>query len=284
MKAARFDYLRPASLDEALAALSGAAPDARLVAGSQSLGPMLNLRLARPSLLIDISRLEALRTVTESNGLVRIGAGVTHADIEDGRFPLLRDHPWQRVAGTIAYRSVRNRGTVGGSLAHADPAADWVLAAWACDARIEIVRTGSTRLLALDDFMQAAYTTALAADEMVAAVHIPASVARSEWGYYKVCRKLGDFAEASCAARFDPHAGQARVVVGALDGAPRALDALAQSVAGSRQVPTDRAIVEALDAAGVSADPIDRRLLSATVARAIARALGVEQNRELELA
>jgi carbon-monoxide dehydrogenase medium subunit len=244
---------------------------------------MLNLRLARPALLIDISRVEALRSVTESNGVVRIGAGVTHSDIEDGRFPSLRDHPWQRVAGTIAYRSVRNRGTIGGSLAHADPAADWILAAWACDARIEIARSGASRQLTLPEFMQAAYTTALAADEMLVAVCIPASVARSEWGYYKVCRKVGDFAEASCAVRFDAHAGQARVVVGALDGPPRGLDVLAQSVARDREVPTDLAIGEALDAAAVTADPIARRMLTATVARAIGRALGVEQSRELEL-
>jgi carbon-monoxide dehydrogenase medium subunit len=284
VKAARFDYLRPASLQEALSALAASGPSARLIAGSQSLGPMLNLRLARPTLLIDIARLEALRSVTEFDQDLRIGAGVTHAEIEDGRYPLLRDHPWQRVAGTIAYRSVRNRGTVGGSLAHADPAADWMLVAWACDAQIEIARLAGSRLVPVSGFMKAAYTTVLAADEMIVAVRIPAALARADWGYYKVCRKVGDFAEASCAALFDARSGLARIVIGALDGPPLSLDSLARSVARDRCVPSDDAIAEALGSSPVASDAIARQMFTATVARAIARARGTEHHREAELA
>jgi len=284
VKAARFDYLRPASVEEALSALAAGGPSGRLIAGSQSLGPMLNLRLARPTLLIDIARLEALRTVTESHEGLRIGAGVTHAEIEDGRHPLLRDHPWQRVAGTIAYRSVRNRGTVGGSLAHADPAADWMLVAWACEAQIEIARVAGSRLVPVSDFMQAAYTTALAADEMIVAVHLPSALARAGWGYYKVCRKVGDFAEASCSVLFDAQSGRSRIVIGALDGPPVSLDSLARALAQDRRAPSDEAIADALSLSPVASDPIARRMFTATVSRAIARALGTDHHREVELA
>ena len=127
MKAASFDYLRPRDLGEAAAALAGADGDAKLLAGGQSLGPMLNLRLARPSLVIDISRLDALRGIEETRNAWRIGAAVTHSALEDAAGRMPGGEMLCEVAAGIAYRSVRNRGTIGGSLAHADPAADWPL-------------------------------------------------------------------------------------------------------------------------------------------------------------
>src|SRR6266496_4277688 len=127
MKAARFDYVRPGDVGEALAALAKA-EGAKILAGGQSLGPMLNLRLARPALLVDFSRLEALQQMEDAGRTWRIGAGVTHARLEDARGRLSGSEMLCEVAAAIAYRSVRNRGTIGGSLAHADPAADWPLA------------------------------------------------------------------------------------------------------------------------------------------------------------
>jgi carbon-monoxide dehydrogenase medium subunit len=279
MKAARFDYLRPHSLAQALDALAPVEHASRLIAGSQSLGPMLNLRLVRPERLIDISALPELRTIATQDGWLRIGAGITHAEIEDGRFEPFQDHPWRRVAGTIAYRSVRNRGTVGGSLAHADPAADWMLAAWAADAQIELARASGTRQVPVRDFMQAAYTTALEADEMVVAVHVPVSLSRASWGYYKVCRKVGDFAETSCAVVIDDARGVCRIAVGALDGPPILLEGLAQQLFQHRdpaEAWTDR-IDQDLMAAVPGRDRIARRMMSATINRAIARALGHER-------
>jgi len=120
MKAAQFEYIRPATLIEALQKLAQSGGQAKLIAGSQSLGPMLNLRLARPAQVLDVSSLSELRDVTLIEGRLRLGACVTHAELEDGRFEKLRGHPVQEMAARIAYRSVRNRGTVGGSLAHAD--------------------------------------------------------------------------------------------------------------------------------------------------------------------
>jgi carbon-monoxide dehydrogenase medium subunit len=124
MKAAAFEYVRAHSLADALREIGDAARGVKPMSGSQSLGPMLNLRLTRPSRVVDVSRLEPLRGVSVEGEVIRIGAAVTHAEIEDGKHEPIRGGFLQYVAAGIAYRAVRNRGTIGGSLAHADPAAD----------------------------------------------------------------------------------------------------------------------------------------------------------------
>jgi carbon-monoxide dehydrogenase medium subunit len=126
---------------------------------------------------------------------------------------------------------VRNRGTLGGSLAHADPAADWVVAMAALGARIELAGPQGLRHVGADALMQGAYTTVVQEDELIQAVHVPVAGGRARWGYYKFCRKTGEFAEASCAAWFDPASGQARIALGALDGPPRLLPSLAARLA-----------------------------------------------------
>src|SRR3954469_15959430 len=133
MKAAAFDYLKPQDVIGAIKALAGSAGDAKALAGGQSLGPMLNLRLARPKLLVDVGRIESLREIRDEGDAWLVGAGVTHAELEDR--PLAGCEPLAAVARTIAYRAIRTRGTVGGSLAHADPAADWPLALCALGAK-----------------------------------------------------------------------------------------------------------------------------------------------------
>ena len=134
MKPVAFDYRRATSATEAIALLDQAQGGAKLIAGGQSLGPMLNLRLARPSLLVDISQLNQLKRVEERDSSIIIGAAVTHAAIEDGIAPTAGAGLLRAVARTIAYRAVRNRGTiVAASSAHADPAADWLLALTALD-------------------------------------------------------------------------------------------------------------------------------------------------------
>ena len=126
MKAAAFDYARPATAAAACQLLAAAGGMAKLVAGGQSLGPMLNLRLAQPASLVDLTALDAFASVRDEGAALFIGAGVTHAAIEDGRAADPSNGLMPEVAANIAYRAVRNRGTIGGSLAHADPAADWV--------------------------------------------------------------------------------------------------------------------------------------------------------------
>jgi len=276
MKAAQFAYVKPATLVEALQTLASSGGQAKLMAGSQSLGPMLNLRLARPAQVLDVSRLDELRSVELVQGRVRVGASVTHAEVEDGRFELLRGHPVQEMAARIAYRSVRNRGTVGGSLAHADPAADWILAARALNAQVEVrAFDQAPRLIDMQDFMLAAYTTMLGEGDVITALHLPLLSTQARWGYYKFCRKTGEFAEASCAVYFEPASATAQIVVGALDGAPVALEALASEVARSGvAAATEAAIEAALKGSIEQLDTLGRRMAGAAVSRCLAQAFG----------
>jgi len=269
MKAASFDYQRPAILKDALRALADAGGAAKVMGGGQSLGPMLNLRLTRPKQVVDVSALAELRQVAVEGDLLRIGAAVTHAEIEDGVHPLLREGLLQSVAGGIAYRAIRNRGTVGGSLAHADPAADWVLAMAALGAQIEIASTAGTRRVPMERFMQGAYTTDLADGDLLTAVLVPRLGPAARWGYFKFCRKTGEFAEASCAAVFDPSRKLARIVLGALDGAPQALPALAAQVARDAAMPSRDTLRSAVAAALPAKDAVDLKLMVAAVERCL---------------
>ena len=277
MKAARFDYERAESLAHALDLLTLNRSDTKFIAGSQSLGPMLNLRLARPRTVIDISSLSALRNITQEGSMLRIGAAITHAEIEDGVFDLLKGHPWQSVASAIAYRSVRNRGTLGGSIAHADPAADWILAATAMNAEIEISSAQGTRRVPMNQFMLAAYTTVLSEDEIITAIHIPLISEQTKWGYFKFCRKIGEFADASCAAYFDSSSKVANIVVGALDGAPQSLIRLANLVASDGWDSIRRETVAEHVSSDLSAlDMLDQKLFVTVICRCLDRAFNIE--------
>lgn len=277
MKAALFDYVRPSTLKDGLQRLAEGQGAVKVMGGSQSLGPMLNLRLARPQVVLDCTALPEMRDVTMSDGMIRIGGAVTHAEIEDGVFPLLRGTLLQTVAAGIAYRAIRNRGTVAGSLAHADPAADWVLTMTALAAQLELASSTSKRMVPMDRFMLGAYTTEVGDGELISAIHVPELGGNARWGYSKFCRKTGEFAEASCCAVFDLHRGFARVVVGALDGAPQALPSIAAAVAESGAIPTRSDIGKALEAAAPGKDAIDRKLMTAAVLRCLEQVLGKEK-------
>lgn len=172
MKAARFDYVRPGDVADALAVL-GQAEGAKLLAGGQSLGPMLNLRLVRPALLVDVSRLEALQHLEDTGSAWRIGAGVTHARLEDARGRLAGGEMLCEVASAIAYRSVRNRGTIGGSLAQAHPSADYPAAVLALDARIVTASQSGERVIPAREFFTGMFTSALRPDEIITEIRVP---------------------------------------------------------------------------------------------------------------
>jgi aerobic carbon-monoxide dehydrogenase medium subunit len=265
MKAAAFDYVRPRDVGEALQALRAA--DAKPIAGGQSLGPMLNLRLARPKLLVDVSKIEKLRAIEDEGDAWRIGAAVTHAELEDR--PLAGCEPLSKVARVVAYRAVRNRGTMGGSLAHADPAADWPLALAALDAVVRIVGPSGRREIKADAFMTAAFTTQLADDEIVESIRVPKLGAGARWGYYKFCRKTGEFPEASAALLLDPQRRTARLFAGALDRAPQPLDSVARAVAEQGTASPDM-INAALARVASGMGPAARKLRATAVQRAIA--------------
>jgi len=219
MKPAPFRYERPADLPAALAVL-GEVEAAKIIAGGQSLGPMLNLRLVQPELIVDITGLAELKQVERQGDELVLGACITHADIEDGRIPDVTRGAMRGVAGNIAYRAVRNRGTVGGSLSHADPSADWVSALSALGAKLKLRSRTGARAIAMEDFIIGALECSLRPGEIVETIHVPAMPASAHWGYVKSCRKTGEFAHALGAVLIDPSAAASRIVIGAIDCAP----------------------------------------------------------------
>jgi len=220
MKPAPFDYARPSSLADAIALLASDELSLKLLAGGQSLGPMLNLRLVQPDLLVDITAVPELRRAESDGDGVLIGACVTHADIEDGRVPDPTEGVLPAVARGIAYRAVRNRGTIGGSLAHADPAADWISALAALGAEAIMRGPAGQRQLPVERFMAGVFEAALAPDELLEAIHVPRLSPQRRWGFYKFCRKAGEFAHAIGAVLFDPERAVCRVVIGATESTP----------------------------------------------------------------
>lgn len=279
MKPAPFEIARPREIEAAVALLAEGGDGAKVMAGGQSFGPMLNLRLAQPSLAVDITGIAALKSVREEEGAIVYGALVTHADVEDGRAPDVGAHVLSRVAAGIAYRAVRNRGTMGGSLAHADPAADWVNALSALGADVEIAGPSGRRWLGLGDFLTGALSTALGAGEMLVAVRVPKVPASARFGYAKHCRKVGEFAHATGALLIDPQKGTARALMGAIDAPPLVI-ADARELFGGR---VDAAFAGRFDAtaaaialfdAGVS-DPVERHIHVEVLRRAVRQADGL---------
>jgi carbon-monoxide dehydrogenase medium subunit len=233
MKPAKFEYEDATTVEEAVQLLGQSDGFAKVLAGGQSLGPMMNLRLAQPDLLVDVRRIEELGNVEQRNGGLYVGAGVIHSAIEDGGLPDTTNGFLPFVAGQIAYRAVRNRGTIGGSVAHADPAGDWPTALLVLGAKVEIAGSAGRRSIALEDFQVGAFTVALEPEEVVCGIEIPALSAGARWGHYKVCRKPGEFADSIGTVVVDAERGFARAVLGATDGAPLMLPAVAERLAAS---------------------------------------------------
>jgi aerobic carbon-monoxide dehydrogenase medium subunit len=259
-----------------LASMAQASGVTKIIAGGQSLGPMLNLRLVEPNLIIDIAGLSELKQAERSGGELVIGACVTHGDIEDGRIPDVTRGAMQRVAGAIAYRAVRNRGTIGGSLGHADPAADWVSALSALNAKLTLRSLKGARSVAINDFILGPLESALLPGEIVEAIRVPVMAASAQWGYFKSCRKTGEFADAIGAVLIDPDAGTARVVIGALEAAPILVENAAElfggRITGDFKARFDARSADAmLEQAGLS-DAVDRHIHVAVLRRAIVEA------------
>jgi carbon-monoxide dehydrogenase medium subunit len=277
MKAAAFAYERPTDLSAALALAARAAGTAKIIAGGQSLGPMLNLRLVEPDLVIDISGLSELKFAERRGNELVIGACVTHGDIEDGRIPDVTRGAMQRVASAIAYRAVRNRGTIGGSLSHADPAADWISALSALGAKVSLRSAAGARDLLIEEFITGALESALNPGEILEAVRVPAMTPSARWGYVKACRKSGEFAHAMAAVLIDPEQATARAVIGALDAAPIVLRDAAElfggRITGDFKQQFDARVADAiLTKAGV-ANAADRHIHVTVLRRAINEAV-----------
>ncbi len=217
MKPVAFNWQRATDLPQALRAR---ADGALCIAGGQSLGPMLNLRLVQPQSLLEVRQLAAMRATNLLQGRLRISAAVTHAEIEDGVLPDTTQGMLRYVARNIAYRAIRNRGTLGGSLAHCDPAADWVNALTALGAQVILQNAKQERRLSMPDFVRGPFHTALQSDEMLLAVELPAFTTALRWGYYKICAKVGEFADAIGVVVSDPGLGWHCVLSGAIEARP----------------------------------------------------------------
>jgi carbon-monoxide dehydrogenase medium subunit len=220
VKAAPLTYHRAGSVAQAIGLAGRYDGRAKLLAGGQSLMPMMNLRMALAEHLVDISGIAALRSFHPAQDKLFIGAGVTHAMIEDGRVEDPTRGYLRHVAAGIAYRSVRNRGTIGGSLAHADPAADWPTALRALDAVAVIEGPAGEREVPLAEFQRGLMETCLGEADLLKGVLVPRLSPKARWSYLKFTRKVGEFPHSIAAVVVDPALGIANVVVGAVGGKP----------------------------------------------------------------
>jgi carbon-monoxide dehydrogenase medium subunit len=271
MKLPPFDYACPATLPEAVALLASR-DDAKALAGGQSLVPMLAFRLLQPALLVDLRKLADLRGIDVTANGVRLGAMVRWRDIEDDA-QLATAHPLLKAAiAHVAHYQIRNRGTVGGSLAHADPAAEMPGIALTCEAAIAVTGAAGARVIQAADFFMGALTTALAADEIIVEVRLPPWPARRRWGFAEFARRRGDFALAGAAVFYDADARgrptNAHVGVIGVADRPLRLPAV-EAVINGRTI--DAASIAAAEAATAAAvDPPEDIHASAAYRRALA--------------
>jgi aerobic carbon-monoxide dehydrogenase medium subunit len=274
MKPVRFDYERPTDLAAAVALRGRDDAHVKILAGGQSLGPMLNLRLIQPDLLVDITAIAELKRVEETSDAIVIGSCITHADIEDGRVPDVTGGAMRAVAAGIAYRAVRNRGTIGGSLVHADPSADWISALAALGASVVIHGAERERRIPIEGFMAGVFETDLVGGEVVSGIHILRLSSAARWGFYKICRKTGEFAHAIGVYLQDPARSVCRAVIGATGGKPIVFADANELVGGASPGTVNTQLArEAMTARGLT-DAIDQQIHLVALRRAIARAHG----------
>ncbi|HEY3243313.1 MAG TPA: FAD binding domain-containing protein [Phycisphaerae bacterium] len=277
MKPAAFDFVRAGSVAEATRMLITADGAVKVVAGAQSLGPMLNLRLVQPRVLVDITGIPALTRVEEDDEAVTLGACITTGNIEDGRLPNRGLSMLSAVAMRTAYRAVRNRGTIGGSVCHADPAADWVSALCALGAQCLIAGPAGAHCMPIEQFVVGAFETALGPGELLEAIRIPRLSPGGRWGYNKLCRRMGEFALAIGAVLSDPARERFRAVIGATGGKPiivtdARLLGHGGSSTGDAFAVDEAAVLRLLDQAGV-VDPVARRQHVVVLQRAFDQAV-----------
>lgn len=283
MKPAPFRYHAPRTTEDAVRLLAELAPeDGRVLAGGQSLVPTMAFRLARPAHLIDINNIAALDRLAVADGALHIGACVRHAafhsPVDDGPLGGLLSE----VVRHIAHDPIRRRGTFCGSLAHADPASEWCCAAVALDAEMTATGAAGARRIAAREFFDGVMTTALAADELLSAVHIALPPADMRYGFAEFSRRAGDFAIAMALAGFrieDGRIADARIAVGGAEPAARRIKDAEDAIAG--RAPGAEAFAAAAAAAAEAVEPMEdarvpagwrRELVRTLVRRALERA------------
>ena len=283
MKPAAFEYVVANSIEQAVAALAQAGGDAKILAGGQSLVPMLNFRLLRPAILVDINRIPGLAFIEDAGDAVKIGALTRHHQIETS--PVIAKHfPVLSCAMThVAHLAIRNRGTIGGSLSHADPAAELPMMALLLDAELHIVSAKGMRTRKARGFFRDALIVDLAEDELLTEIHVPKLPPQTGWGFDEVARRAGDFALAAVAATVSVSGGamkEARIALTGVGQTPvRASEAEALLVGQKLEAKLMARVIEAVRAAikpetDLHASSDYRRQLAGTlVGRALAAAL-----------
>jgi carbon-monoxide dehydrogenase medium subunit len=283
MKPAAFEYVVANSIEQAVAALAQAGGDAKILAGGQSLVPMLNFRLLRPAILVDINRIPGLAFIEDAGDAVKIGALTRHHQIETS--PVIAKHfPVLSYAMThVAHLAIRNRGTIGGSLSHADPAAELPMMALLLDAELHIVSDKGMRTRKAREFFRDALIVDLAEDELLTEIHVPKLPPQTGWGFDEVARRAGDFALAAVAATVSVSGGamkEARIALTGVGQTPvRASEAEALLVGQKLEAKLMARVIEAVRAAikpetDLHASSDYRRQLAGTlVGRALAAAL-----------
>ena len=270
MKSANFEFHQPDSIEQAVRTLADSQGMGKPLAGGQSLGPMMNMRLAQPELLINIAKLDALRKSEQTDQEVILGAAITHAEIEDGYFPDPTGGLMRSVASEIAYRAVRNRGTLGGSLAHADPAADWINLMPLLNATMKVEGPKGCREIKAAQWMLGTFTSALAEDEILTQVRIPKLSKLARRSYYKINRKPGEFSEATAGFLIDPLRNVCCAVVGATDGPPLYIGDAQALIAELRSGQIGNLTEQMLLSAGIQAQTHSYQLHAVAMLRAVA--------------
>jgi 2-furoyl-CoA dehydrogenase FAD binding subunit len=263
VKPPAFDYVRAESIEEALDVLAQEGADARVLAGGQTLIPMLNMRMARPSVVIDIMRLPSLARIDNAEGTIRVGAAVrqreveSHADLMSQQPLLAAALPW------VGHAQTRNRGTICGSVAHADPSAELPLVLIALGGEIELRSRQQSRRVAAESFFTGIMSTDCAADEMIEAVRFPTARPGTGYAFREIGRRHGDFAIVACAGVVDAHT--ARLAIGGVADRPTVRDL---------PLPGDTALDDALDAFAWQLDARDDLHATAEYRRQLVRRLG----------
>jgi carbon-monoxide dehydrogenase medium subunit len=292
LKPAPFDYLAPQTIEEALAALRQTSSDARLLAGGQSLMPLLNLRLTKPKILIDLNGIAALEGIQESAGKLSLGAMTRQSKVERSSLVQLKCPILVAALRQVGHVAIRHRGTIGGSLVHADPAAELPAVALALDAKFEVVRDGVKRTIAAEEFFIDYLTTALGSDEILEKVIFPVLQPCSGYAVEEITRRHGDFAIAGVVAvvTLDDAAKMDETRIALFGVAPTAIRARPVEAALRGQTP-DAAVIR--DAAALLDDLLDppsdvhgssayRKHVSTILAvRALTRAVQQCQERQL---
>ena len=274
MKPPAFEYIAASSVDEAVAVLAAHEGEAKLIAGGQSLVPMLNFRLLAPTVLVDINRIPDLGGIVVDGEDLRIGALTRHHALETSepvrqRFPVLSE-----AMKHVAHLAIRNRGTIGGSLAHADPAAELPMMAVLLEARISIAGPDGTHEIDAADLFEAALSTTLGEDQMVTGIRLPALPPGHGWGFEEVAQRAGDFALAAAAAivtRRGEACGEVRLALMGVGETPLRITDAEKLL--SDRAPDDAALDAAADAVAAAIEPMSDLHASADYRRHLARVL-----------